>query len=593
MRSCVLPGVAALALAALLALAPAEAAPAGRSLLRVDTRFLDAPGQEEYPGASAIILEDDIRFELLEDGSTVYYEHDAIKLLTQEGVERYGSSLRTYRKGYEEIEFRVARTIQADGRVVDVSPGQMEDRPLIEGSGLYGEYRQLAFEFPEAVPGSVVEFEVVTRRAARPGRQWWALSYVQNPDPMLVSRFTVSVPAQTQVYRYAPGVIPSTPEVHRQGDRVLQSWLVKDSPALPVEPMMPDSAALLSRVEVSSFPDWKAYGSWFYRLWRQAVQADERVRITTSGLLPTGASTEAKIAAIVGWLAQNKEVNQSVPEQLRPHDAPQSLQARVLTPLDMSVLLAAMLRYAGVEASPVLVSNQTREDLARQLPQPEHVPRLLLVVPGPGGSRRWLDPANLGELSDWPPAGAQKMGALLMDEGVVELIETPEAPAERNRRDIWLEGRVDSGGTAEVGMMMTLQGSSAALWKQASLALGQTSAAQREGLLERLFGQIAAGFPGRARIYDYYFPVPGQTTPGRPFSLAATLTLSDLVSGGEKATRLPLPLYGGGRLEGLAQSRPPRRFPVKLDFPYYDEMRLHLVFPEGSRLSSAPLNVEV
>ena len=48
---------------------------------KVDSRFFNSPGLKEYPNACALILEDDLTYQLNEDYSAEATEHNAIKLL--------------------------------------------------------------------------------------------------------------------------------------------------------------------------------------------------------------------------------------------------------------------------------------------------------------------------------------------------------------------------------------------------------------------------------------------------------------------------------------------------------------------------------
>lgn len=565
---------------------PAWAAPP-RSLLRVDTRFQGAPGREEHPKAQILILEDEIGFELESDGHTVYTERDAIKLLTPEGAESYSSLARVYRQGSETVEILEARTIRPDGTVLDVLPPQIQDRPLLPDSPLYRAYRVVRLEFPEATPGSVVEFRLRTRRAPRPDGRWWASSYVQNPDPILHSTYTVRVPEGTDLRWLAPGVTPGRPmETLRDGVRTL-FWEVRDVPALAPEPAMPPLEQFLQRLEITNFPDWPSVGDWFAPRWRAAVQDAAGLDIVAAGVASTTDPVEKRLRAALSWAAAAHTVQDAIPESWDPHPARSLPEVEVLSPTDMAVLLTAVLQRLGVEAWPVLAAPVQRRDLEKNLPQPETLARLVLAVSRPGGGWWWIDPGSPGELLSSPPAGIQEVGALLVGPEGSRLISTPCSDAEENLRDLQMEVRVEPDGKAELTMSMAADGLAAALWRSLVRELADTPAAEREEMLGRLFQNLAQGFVASGRVYSYYFPE--ALDPSRPFQLSATVMFNELATPRQdgKALAMPVPLFGGDRLASLAGPGA-RTFPVKFDYPLRDDLRVHVALPEGSQVLAVP-----
>lgn len=577
----------ALAVVAAVTALPGEAAPP-RSLLRVETRFQGAPGPEQFPRADVIVLEDDIGFEVAADGSTTYTEHDAIKILTQDGAEGFGQLSRLYRQGAESIVVEQARTIKPDGTVLDVPAPAISDRPVLPDSKLYGDLRQLVVQFPEAAPGSVVEFSLRTWRKPRPGGQWWASSYVQNPDPILASTFTVRLPQGVEPRWAAPGVVPSRPRESVEDGRTVLRWAVVDQPSLPDEPNMPDMDHLLHRVELSSFADWAAVGAWFAPRWKAAVASSEGVGIVASGA-DTRGSTRDRVRSILQVVRSGRQVNEALPFNWEPHPASAMLDATMLSPVDAAVLTAALLAHVGVEARPVLASPVRAEELRQEVPDPEALGRILLQVRDDDGSWLWIDPALPGELMAAPPAGSQDVGAVTLDGDLVNL---PCSSADANRRDIRLDVQVAADGHAELTMTVAAHGTSGVLWKALVRELEGAAPDQRETMLAGLFERMAGGFAGSGRIYSYYFPE--ETAPGRPFELSATLMFPELASPEAKASALamPVPLFGGDRLADFATAGA-RLYPVHFDYPFRDDLRVHIRLPEGSEVRSLPQTVSV
>lgn len=582
----------ACAILALGALAPAWAAPP-RSLLRVDERFRDAPGAEQYPRAAVLFLLDHIGFELEPDGHTVYTEHDAIKLLNEEGAEGYGTLVRIYRRGFESLQVVQARTIGPDGGVTDVPAEAIQDAPLLPDAPLYADYRRLTVTFPEAKPGSVVEFQLRTRRAPRPDGRWWASSYVQNPDPILHSTYTVKVPEGTDFRWAAPGVAQGRPQESRDGGTRLLKWEVRDVPALQAEPAMPEMDLVLQRVEVSNFPDWCSIGNWLAPRWEAALADAEGVDIVASGVTSAADPLPQRIQAVLDWAAAGRTVTTSVPENFQPHSAREVLDARTLTPMDMAVLLAAVLGRVGVPAQPVLASPLPLADLEPGLPAPEAVDRILLALPSGDGSFLWVDPASPGMLLSSPPAGAQEVGVVRLAPSGAVMAATPASDPDENLRDVRIDARLQPDAGGELTMTLSARGLAGALWTGLIRELASSPNAEREELLGRLFGFLAQGFVAEGRVYSHFFPE--SVDPEQPFQLSVTMMFGDLASPDAegKALSLPLPLYAGDRLVAFGQEGGPRRFPVHFDYPFRDDVRVHLTLPQGSRVQSLPEPVSV
>ena len=70
----------------------------------LDKRFVNSPGLEEYPLANAIFLKDELTYSVTPDGSTKFFEHDAIKMLNNDGVSTYSSLMRVFDSRYEDIK---------------------------------------------------------------------------------------------------------------------------------------------------------------------------------------------------------------------------------------------------------------------------------------------------------------------------------------------------------------------------------------------------------------------------------------------------------------------------------------------------------
>lgn len=553
-----------------------------------ETRWLNAPGAEQYPGARALILEDDITFELRPDGSTFYSEHDIIKPLTEEGAEEHGQLLRIYDSQTESVQVLRARTIKPDGSVLEVPSDQIVDEPLLEGSQVYAGHRKLSLAFPEATPGSVLEFHLVTYRKPRRDGAWWATTYVQNPDPILHSTFVATLPEGTRLHYATPGLKSAAPRKLKDGSVERYYWDVTNQPPLSPEPSMPPPLQLLHRIEITSFPNWASVGEWFGAGWSPQVEPDSKLGLLVAGILPSGGTSSERLQAVLEWLGSNKETLEFYIDEYTPRPVASLVDEKTLSTLDMAALTAAMLEFAGFQVDPVLAFGEPLPAQAGELPQPNKVQRVLLRVRD-AGDVYWVDPEHVGEMLASPPSGFQ--GSAYLVPGAQKLAELPVAAADLNRQELDVEARVDRSGRMEVGLRLVQYGDSGLPWREAARALAASGRRVREETLDRLFARLAGAFSPRARVHERYFNL--QTSPGEPFDLSATLIIPGFVDQEGELHKLTLPVQVNDALRELAGQAEGRRYPIHFSHPFRDETRIHIVLPPESRIVELPPAVHV
>ncbi|MCA9797141.1 MAG: DUF3857 domain-containing protein, partial [Candidatus Eremiobacteraeota bacterium] len=376
----------------------------GKSLLRVDNRFLDSPGSERYPQARALILLDDIQFDLEPDGSVAFSEHDAIKVLNEDGVKEQSELVRIYDSRLEKYELRSARIISAEGAVTEVPTSEVSDDALFKSSQAYGDFRKFKVNFPGVKPGMVVEFDIVTHRKPRADKAWWATSYVQNPSPILSSTFTARLPAGTPLHWSTPGLGKLTPEKSTSDGKDVYYWAVKDQLALEPEPSMPNVLQALNRIEISSFPDWKSVGQWIDKGWNLQVSPTSKVALKAAGLLPVEGTPRERLQSILGWVEKEKEVVDFLNDDFFPRDPSLVVDEPVLANLDVASLVGSMLTFAGYKVEPVVTFPEPTNRQDEELPMPSKMDDVVLRVTDVAANKTWwISPEHPGEASADPP----------------------------------------------------------------------------------------------------------------------------------------------------------------------------------------------
>ncbi|MGE0488526.1 MAG: DUF3857 domain-containing protein [Vulcanimicrobiota bacterium] len=563
----------------------------GKSLLRVDNRFLDSPGSERYPQARALILLDDIEFNLSPDGSVDFSEHDAIKVLTEDGVKEQSELVRIYDSRLEGYELRAARVISADGAVSEVPKSEVSDEALFKSSQAYSAYRKFKVNFPGVKPGMVVEFDIVTHRKPRRDKAWWATSYVQNPSPILSSTFTARLPAGTPLNWSTPGLGRLEPEKATADGTDIYRWAVKDQLALEPEPSMPTVLQALNRIEISSFQDWKSVGQWIDQGWHLQVSPTSKVALKAAGLLPVGGTAHDRVQSILGWVEKEKEVVDFLNDDFFPRDPSLVVDEPVLANLDVASLLGAMLTFAGYQVEPVVTFPEPTNRQGDELPMPSKMDEVVLRVTDVAAHKTWwISPEHPGEVSLSPPSGFQGASALVLGraEGLVDL---ERGEADENRQEVRVEARVDLNGRTEIGLWIGQYGDSGTLWREAARSLSEANRRVRERNLDNLFARLARSISPRAQVHDRYFDL--APDPGAGFDMSATLIIPGYVVKEGNEFALPLPVQSNERLRELLGQGLNRRYPIRFDHPFRDETRVHVLLPEGSTITALPPTVSI
>jgi len=506
-------------------------------------------------------------------------------------VEEHKDLVRIYRSDLEKVEILTARTILPDGRILQIPPSAFNDEAIFQDSTspINKNLRRLSVRYPAVSPNSIVEFHVRTTRKAYPDKKWWAVSYVQNPDPMVESRFTLKVPEDISWRWATPGYKDMEPERDEVNGQQIAKWVVKQSPALPQEAAGPGMLTQMKRLEVSNFKDWPEVRRWFEKGFEAQVQTDGAILTQVQSLVKAGEPAEDTLIAIGGWANKRRFLATSL-DDFRPNPANLLVNEEALTPLDAGVLLTSMYRAAGLTVQPVLAFEAPPDELKSALARFTRVDYLLLKV-SDGTSTWWVDPRRPMEFDAFPPSGFQGGSALLgtSEEQPFESLALSEA--DKNRVVTQIDARLDEKGRLELRFNTTEHGASGAVFREASRELMDSGKDERDQKLQSLFDRIAAGYGQGARVLENYFTM--EPKQGEPIDFAATVAVPNYALRMGDKMALILPVRLNAQLVGLAQEEKPRTQPIRLDHPWREECKLRLKIPSGTQVSQLPPTVQI
>jgi len=548
---------------------------------------LKAPAQKEYPDAGAIVLLDQEKLTIHRNMTQTREIHQVVKILNDRGKDRAEVEIH-YDSLYESVRVDVARTIKPDATIVKVGSEAMRDLTPWGGFPLYSNAKVRVISMPEVVEGSIIEHRATVFSSRLPYGKYFDNSFgFQDWEPIMVSRFILEIPQNLLFKTHFIHTEPIQPRIERIGENpasgiLRYTWERKDVPAIKWESDMPGWADIAPMILVSSFPDWKAFNQWWWKLAEDKIKADEAIKQKVMELTEAQSTTDDKARAIYHYVASKiRYVGLEYGEGgFRPHHASEVFANKYGDCKDQAILLVTMLREAGIHAHPVLIGTRGGLwDLQQSIPmsQFDHCIALAEI----DGRNVWLDPTDetcpYGEL----PGHDQDRGTLVFFQDRARSLRTPLLSPERNRTIREIQVRIDAAGGARVRGKTTYTGE-AGQWNRYYYKLYSPEERTRE-----LRDEISRFFPG-AVIESYTFSALDDLNVPVTVQLEFTVPEYAKNAGNLLLSRLPRFLYP---VESVGNEN--RTHPVVWDATKSIETKLTIQIPEGYRVRYLPEDCEI
>lgn len=400
----------------------------------------EAPGEEKYPQAGALILLCDEKAEISPEGTQVFYMHYLVKILNERGKEGFAETHVDYDSTFDKVELEFARTIKPNGEVVDVGKRHIRDVSKYLNFPLYSNARAYIISFPEITEGAAVEYKLKIYRSQLINKKDFVLSYpVQDSEPVILANFSVSLPKDKQLHmkaindKYNNFGASLEPDVKEKDGRIVYSWQFKDIPQILPELNMPPHVQINPAFLLSTFSSWQDIYNWWRGLSKDKIKADESLKNKVKDLISGLDTDEAKIRAIYNFCA--REIRYVAVEYgqagFEPHPAADIFKNKYGDCKDQAILLVTMLREAGFTAWPVLIGTKEYYNLNEDFPSVlfNHC----IAAVSFKDKVVFLDPTaetcSFGSL----PAGDQERKVLVFREDGYKIENTPLYAADHNR----------------------------------------------------------------------------------------------------------------------------------------------------------------
>jgi len=409
-----------------------------------------------YPNADEVLLDEYIFVEYQTNGTSVTWDEEYIKVLTEKGKREQRSRSFHFTLPYGTVEAVCVRVIKPDGTTLQVDVAK-QSRVMVDRSqmvkNIYNPNRKvLRVSIPDLEINDICH--MVSRRdtvKARVPGTWSDYLVFEYTTPLKHIVYDVRAPTGLLLGNIVlrdevQGTVSASAEPTEGGYRY--RWEVCDVPRMFTEPNMPPLHTVVQRLLVSTIPDWETISRWYWNLCLPHLQAvtpalEGTVKELTRGAADRWGKTERLFRFVSQQIRYMGITTETEAPGYEPHDVSVTFENRYGVCRDKAALLVAMLRVAGVPAYPVLIHTGAKKD--KDVPQPYFNHAIACAESG-DGSYVLMDPTDENTTQLLPAYLCNKSYLVAHPEG--EMLRTsPIDPATNNMVRIESKGEITDDGT--------------------------------------------------------------------------------------------------------------------------------------------------
>ena len=217
--------------------------------------------------------------------------------------------------------------------------------------------------------------------------------------------------------------------------RLTYVWIAKDVPEFVPEAAMPPLDEMMPFLTFLTTESWDDVNKWYRELAKPQELPDQAIKRKVAELISGKATKEEQVKTIFEFVASKIRY---VAIELglgayMPYPATDVFKNRYGDCKDKVTLLITMLREAGIESYPALISPAPRKSVDVELPSVGQFSHVIAAVKMEEEGYVWLDPTvatcRYGDL----PAGDQGRKAFVMKEDGGQFVDTPVYPSTANK----------------------------------------------------------------------------------------------------------------------------------------------------------------
>lgn len=575
----------------------------------IDNLIKAAPGREAYPEAGALILLDRRVVTIDKNNRATTERYLVVKIFEDRGRDEFGDITQKFNRDGQVVEVLEARTHKPDGTMAKPEARAISDvsAPEVFDAMAYTNAMLKVVSFPALEKDAVIEYRV--RVKPKRGTREDGFSGVVRFGgfyPALKREFELIVPEGVSFRhdwtREEDAVQPQTRAL--PGKRTSYVWQINSTPQITEEPGMPSLARLVPVLVYSSYRDWTQVAEKLKQEFDQGLtQSPEVKRLAdslTAGPLSRGpAPRDPGLAARAIFLYVTQKFRSIRLDYgdagYDAHKPDQILQWKYGDCRDKNCLLISLLRAAGFDAFPVIVSRTL--PVVKSVPCPDVFDWLATMAYVPTGtagqtavdnrqSPLFLDPFAEYHLYGTIPSDQAGREALVLDGESAQLSAVPpkgdaQTDLAITRAELSLSATGDLAGTVLTEVGGYYDARIRANWRDQTLS-------DRK----RAMAQTASSIKTGAQIDTFWFSDLNDLTQPVTAGFRFSAPRYAVTQKGELSLRMASPAIAGEPLFGIVASGR-RTNPVesrpRREYTYLCNLKL----PPGVKVDLLPDSVAV
>ena len=567
-----------------------SAAPAKDDWLPIPPEDLALKDNPKSPGAYAMILYRESSVDAKESRDDEYLR---VKIFTQEGVKEEGDVEIPFIKGVDDIKDIRARTIHADGTIVNFE-GKPFEKTVVKLSGF--KYLAKTFTLPDIQPGSIIEYKY--RDQSDPNFYFNNTWVVQGDLFTRLARFSIkpdsSGYAPALAFRYSHLPKDTKPEKQAKGFYALE---VHDLPGIEEEPFMAPEKSLKARVEFyyrdRNSPDNETVQQYWQRIgksWSDFLDAylnkKGALESDLSGFISPNDPPETKLRKIYAraqkirnlTMEESKTEKEEKHENLKPNEnIEEVLKHGYASGRQINCLFIGLARAAGFDATAVYVVPRNVSFFAAGSMASSELTADLAWVRS-GTQEFYLDPgARYFPFGSLPWYETSAMGIRVNNQGFVG-VTTPFPPSSDTIIARHADLTMDQDGALTGTLDVDFNGQTGALWREE--ARDEDDAGRKKSLEEDIKDWLPSGCTFELTKVTNWDDILAP--------LHVEGTVKGVGYGTPAGRRLLLPVEFFQATQAKAFQNEKRTNDIFFHYPYeeQDDVKLHV--PAGYKIESSP-----
>ncbi|NDQ58616.1 MAG: DUF3857 domain-containing protein [Acidipila sp.] len=551
---------------------------------------LKMTSEPQAPGAPAIILLHQVD---RDDNGNNEYKYLRIKILTEEG-RKYADIEIPFVKGIDSIHNIKARTIRPDG-AISLFDGKIYEKTVVKARGW--KYLAKTFTLPDVQVGSVIEYYYAD--------QWdayllydsaWILS-----DELFTKQAKFSLqPYSQRAVRWSWQGLPSGAQIPKEAQDHHIRLDASNIPAFLAEDFMPPADQLKARVDFVYSEDtpeldpvkfWKREGKKFYERVENFVGKRKAMEQAVAQIVSPGDAPDTKLQKIYARVQQLR--NTSFEVQKTEQEAKRAKEKEINNVEDLwkhgmgsggqiTWLYLALVRAAGFEAYPVLVSSRNKYFFKPNLLNPSQLNSNVMVIKL-NGKDIFCDPGTSFVpygLLPWAEAG---VAGLQLDKDGGSWVTTTFPPSAASRIERKANFKLTEVGDLEGALTVTFTGLEALGRRIEERNQDETT---RKTFLEDL---VKESIPAGINVELINKPDWGSSA--APLIAEFNLKIPGWASGAGRRALLPVGFFSSTEKHLFEHAS--RVYPVYFEFPFQKLDEVTIQPPLGWRVANLPPVLDV